>query len=140
MARHQHRVALNHFKKNPWSHYDLDMLGSIGALGGGMMGGSVFWSSPSEHAVDSWLTKNGVPAYDQLTDDAGSAAWRERNQSSFPIIHQLSRLASGYFFNDDIETLTEVDTNRLDMMHLTPIGWTIAELTLEQILFDANSP
>ena len=107
------------------------------------MCGVAIWGGMTPNSVEGWVTRNGVSPHDQITADSGTAAWRERMTASFPTIQKLNRLASGHFFDEEVETLKDVDANRLDAMRLTLVGFTIAETILEQILstdFGSTSP
>jgi hypothetical protein len=132
--------ALDRFKNKPWSQSDLDTLGSVGALGGGLHGGVAMWGERGESSLDRWFRETGVTQDDLVGDpEVGTNAARARYALAYPTLHALSRLSIGHLFDETIVPIAQIDVNRIDTLDVTPVGFVIGQTILEQLAASDNS-
>lgn len=117
----------------PWTNDDLETLGAEGTLRLDISRKDALLISGNLDTIEQWLYRHGVPAHDQLTDDAGSEAWKERYRARFPTIVALRLLAQGHAFLFEADVV-QPETYPLAEMLLTPLGVSIGSIVLEQLL------
>lgn len=85
----------------------------------------------SADPFDAWIQLKGVSPYDGIEGDWGSNESHKRYRQRFPTISTIRALAAK-------PNGSEIHQGRrVDGVILTPLGWTIAELVLDQLLSPA---
>ena len=121
--------VLERFKARPWTQSDLDMLSAVGALSGGSRGGAGMWAeAPGEVSFDGWMRANG------LTQPMYVEARPDRTAPSTPTLRDLRSLTMGHLFGTGSVRIQELDISRIDTLSVTPVGWVMGEVVLEQLM------
>lgn len=108
-------------------------LASVGAIRLHDDTGSLIVSESAE-PFDAWMQIRGVSPYDGIEGELGTNESHEAFRRRFPAISTLRALGA------KPEGSSMHQGRRLDGVIMTPLGWTIAQLVLDQLLGQSQSP
>lgn len=114
-----------------WIDEDFQTLVSVGAVVS-LGTGNDLGLALQEHAgsIEQWLNQLGIPPYSGIEGDIGTPGSRTAYANRFPTVTILEKLAAG-------RTAAKHDSSfvqRLDEITLTPLGWLVGGMVLEQLL------
>ncbi len=112
-----------------WIDDDFQTLISIGAISS--LGNPPGVMNEHAGAIEQWSYQLGISPYDGLEGALGSRESQEAYSRRFPTIVVLKALAAGRKPGRPGE---ERFAQRLDEISLTPVGWLIGTIVLEQLL------
>jgi len=122
----------DYLKPLPWTYGDLEALGSVGAISGGVFNNPSMPGEHGAHPLDQWLMIHGVTF--EIAPDSGSPEAFQRAAARYPFMTGLARVGGGRAPDDATHVEYRlVDYNRLDSIELTPLGRQIGREVLMQL-------